>query len=133
MTASIEAPVLNAVVIVTGTTDCDIPQELGKSRVGATSNCIAIGCRHAAEGNTTIHLSTIGEIDPGIKPVFVGRIPTPNHKIQVLSILWEVLLELPTPTDETEIRIWLNHHIEPDDVRIGIGGLIASAPNPPQE
>jgi hypothetical protein len=120
MIASTEVSVLNGIFIVTSMIDCDIPDELGKSGVDATSNCIAIRCLHTDEGTTTIYLAPVAEIDPGTKPTFVGQIPTPNRKIQVWSVLWEVLLELPTSSDNTTVHVWLNHPTFADEVKIGV-------------
>jgi hypothetical protein len=120
MIASIEVAVLYSIFIVTGTTDCDIPDVSGKMRVAATSDCITIGCQPDSEGNTVIQLAPVGEIDPGTKPTFVGRIRTPNRKIQAWSALWELLLEIPTVGDETTVYVWLNHPTFADEVKIGI-------------
>jgi hypothetical protein len=117
---SIVLPVEHSIIAVSSTSECDIPDDPDESNIAATKNCIVIVCRPASEGDTAIHLATREEVDPRTKAAFVGRILTPNRKIRVWSVRWDALLELSTDADETEVHVWLNHPVEPDEVRIGV-------------
>ncbi len=85
-----------------------------------TDTCILVGCLMDADGETEFTLGDMHEVDPGRPPVFQGKLETPTHKVSLESVDGRTVLEMSVPRLETAIRIWTNHHSEPDKVIVGV-------------
>jgi hypothetical protein len=119
-TAKVAPP--NSVVLVTGRDDGGgIPLTMATSVVAATESCIAVGCLSEADGQSQLVLGPWREIAEGDEPAFVGLLKTPDRKVEVRSVEGETLLAIQVPTEETVVRIWVNHALEPDRILIGVG------------
>lgn len=72
------------------------------------------------DGETEIVLGSYGSVDTDKELVFEGLLQTPNRKLVVRTVRGVTLLELPVPTTETKVMIWVNDSSEPDRIAVGV-------------
>jgi hypothetical protein len=97
-----------------------IPKPIGEGIVASTDSCIAVGCTPDMDGETETVLGTMAEVIPGLHLLFEGFLNTPTRRLIFQTSHNETLIEMPTPNQNTRIRVWANHEIQPDKVTIGI-------------
>ena|SRR5438067_2075058 len=109
----------NSLVLLADASGGQIPGSMERSLITSTGSCIAIGCLSETDGETEFTLGVAQEVDPGDRPAFHGNLNTPARKVVVRTVLGQTILEMPVPSDRTDIRIWVNDPMEPDRVIIG--------------
>ena len=62
----------------------------------------------------------VSEVDPGARPVFWGRLKTPNRKVALQTVTGQAILETSVAQQETTVRVWTNDASEPDQIIVGI-------------
>jgi hypothetical protein len=79
--------------------------------VAANETCISVGTYPSDDGDTEICLtdSASGEQVAGLEQIFTGRLPSPNHRIDVASAENEVLLSKTISTNDASVSVWVNH------------------------
>ncbi len=120
MTTSIRVAPPNSVVLVEDSSGGEIPDSMKQSLIAATDSCIAVGCMAEDDGETEIVLGSYGSVDADKELVFEGLLQTPNRKLVVRTVRGVTLLELPVPTTETKVVIWVNDSSEPDRIAVGV-------------
>jgi hypothetical protein len=110
----------NSLVLVLDPSGGTIPASLNGELIAATDSCLAIGCRAEDDGETEFILGNSDSIGRGERPAFEGTLKTPSRKIAVRSVLGTMILEMPVPSGETMVRVWVNDPQEPDCITIGI-------------
>lgn len=121
MTSTKLSPPNSMVLIADRRGEIDVPDAMPRSRIAATSSCIAIGCKAEMDGETEITMGAALEIDPGDRPVFDGILATPSRAVAVWTVEWNSILDAPVPTLQTRVRVWSNHPREPDKLIVGLG------------
>jgi hypothetical protein len=111
----------NSLILIEDSGGGEIPASMGGSLVASTDTCIAVGCRSDIHGDTQFTLGETHDVDPGGYPTFRGMLKTPNRRIALMSVIGQVILEVPVPQQHTIVRVWVNDPSEPDHVIVGIG------------
>jgi hypothetical protein len=88
--------------------------------IRSNSTCVAISCLTFMDGETEVTLGAAKEVDPGWAAAF-DDVVTARGSIVISTSERETLLELPVATDQTRVKVWINHEDEPDKVIVGIG------------
>ncbi|MDB6013971.1 MAG: hypothetical protein JWL65_6221 [Gammaproteobacteria bacterium] len=86
----------------------------------ATNSCVAVGCLSEVDGETEFVLGVSSEVNPGEPPTFEGKLGTPSRRLEISSVLGDLILVTTVPQYETLVRIWVNDPKEPDRVIVGI-------------
>jgi hypothetical protein len=120
MTTSMRIAPPNSVVLIEDSGGGEIPASMNQSLIAATDSCIAIGCRAEDDADTEITLGPCDKVDTGERPAFEGALQTPNRKLVARTVYGVTLLEMPVPTTETRLRVWVNDPSEPDRIAVGI-------------
>ena len=110
----------NSILLIEDPGGGEIPVWVAGKLIASSGSCIAVGCRSETDGETEVLIGRAGDVDPGLLPAFDGTLPTPSRGLAVRSVLGDTVLEVPVRGDETRIRVWVNHSVEPDRVIIGI-------------
>ena len=110
----------NSTVLVEDSSGGEIPASMNQSLITATDSCMAVGCMAEDDGETEITLGNCSSVDTGKQPQFEGLLRTPNRKLAVRTVHGVTLLEMPVPTTETRLRVWVNDPSEPDRIAVGV-------------
>jgi hypothetical protein len=86
----------------------------------ATETCILCLCQVDIDGDTDITFGSGTEVWENAAPIFDGVLKTPGRRIALETVEGDTILEMPTATTETHVRIWTNRRLCPDRVRIGV-------------
>lgn len=121
MKQSIQYNLPHGLVFISNSDGGEPPYPTRATQFRYTDTCISVSCMHGQEGETTITLGWSAEVDPGYAPVISGALKTAGGSVLVSTSEGEVLLETPTPTAETNVRIWVDHPLWPANIHIGIG------------
>ena len=73
------------------------------------------------DGPTEVTLDAATNVDPGNAPVFDGSLETPSRTVVASTVDRKPLLRVSVPGNQTRVRIWTNHPMEPDKVVVGVG------------
>jgi hypothetical protein len=73
------------------------------------------------DGETEVTVGTAEEVSPGGSPAFDADLETPHRAVVVWTVEDERILEVPVPSTQTRVRVWVNHSVEPDKVIVGLG------------
>jgi len=110
----------NALRIVCGTADFELPPSLGNNLISATSTCIAIGCRPDCDAPTEFVIGALDDIAEAGPPAFTGTLRTSERIVSILNVHGECILSQPTVGGLVEVSIWADDEREPDRIVIGI-------------
>jgi len=113
----------NSMIAIMDRTDPKIPLRMGGRPVAWTASCIVIGTRSEMDGATKIVLTDEIEDDnltSEMLPVFQGKLETPSCKLDVCTILNKVLLEIPTTSISTMVKVFTNREREPTFVIVSV-------------
>jgi hypothetical protein len=116
---SVRVAVPNGVIFITDSRGGTPPVPVRGAMVLSTPSCVAVGCMIDCEGLTDIRV-TDGEPQFSSLPLFQGSLETPSRAIVIWAVGGEKLLEVDVAREVTQLRIWVNHPTEPDEVVIGI-------------
>jgi len=114
----------NSLILVSDSRDAEMPPSMLGGLIAATSSCIAIGtlCEH--DGETLISLGDEDSaVTDGQSLVFDGVLDTPNRTVTVWSVLGDPILSIDVTAEKTQVRVWANHHSEPDAIRIHVSAI----------
>jgi hypothetical protein len=98
----------------------DTPECSPPAPYWATPSCIAVGCLMYQDGDTEVSLGPTREVNPGGRPIFDGRLETPNRKVNVETAEGKLVLQADVQSESTRVRIWTNALQEPDRIIIGL-------------
>lgn len=98
----------------------DVPPNISGRLIVSSLSCIAIGCRSEIDGETRFLLGRPEEVDPGKPPVFRGSLITPSQKVVLRTVLGNTLLEILSNGEMSNVQVWANDSIEPDEISIGV-------------
>jgi hypothetical protein len=116
---SVRVAVPNGVIFITDSRGGTPPTPVRGAMVLSTPSCVAVGCMIDSEGLTDIRVAD-GEPRSSGLPLFQGSLETPSRAIVVWAVGGEKLLEADVANVVTQLRIWVNHPTEPDEVVIGV-------------
>ena len=116
---SVRIAVPNGVIFITDSRGGTPPVPVRGAMVLSTPACVAVGCMIDCEGLTDIRVT---DEDPQFSslPLFQGSSETPSRAIVVWAVGGEKLLEADVARVVTQLRIWVNHPTEPDEIVIGV-------------
>lgn len=109
----------NAVALIVDFGGGDIPKSMAGALVSTTPSCIAVGCRSDIDGETSFVLSDLELVNQSQQPVFSGVLETLSRRLTLRTVSGEIFLETPVPRFLTEINMWANDPVEPDQIIIG--------------
>lgn len=107
----------NSVVLVMDPRTGDVPETMGGQLVASTPSCVAIGCLAEKDGQTSLHLGDY-EVTPAHALIFDGLIETPSRLLAVCNVRREPYLSMAVAEERTQVRIWVNDDVEPDDIGV---------------
>jgi hypothetical protein len=90
------------------------------ARIISTESSIVVFCLMEQDGDTTITIGPVHEVDPGERPAFDGILETPSWTVVVLTVELETLLRADVSGFQTHVKIWTNRVVEPDEIVIGL-------------
>ena len=99
----------------------EIPKKLGPSRIAATSSSVVVGTRRAADGETSIAVSSGGVVSPD-QPALDVTIDALTQRVNLFSVLHEALCEVRVSSGRVRVRVWTNHPSEPEHIIVVLGG-----------
>jgi hypothetical protein len=104
---------------VLDTDGAETPDSLNEnSCVTATPSCLVVRTFAAVDGPTSLTLGDEVPAGSGKSLAFSGVVQTPNKSLEVCTVLFDVILSCELLEAETEIQIWTNHSIRPDEIDI---------------
>ena len=109
----------NSMILVMDPTLGKVPTSFDAESVATTSTCVAIGTLMELDGDTSIHLSSVGEVvelPAGLSQTWSGPIEA-GDKLAVLDVHRRGILET-NATGLIIVQIWTNDRSEPDDIWI---------------
>jgi hypothetical protein len=113
----------NSLLLVKDRDSVDIPATMHSRLTSATSSCVAVGTRSAAEGPVRIALIAGDVINqPGL-PAFVaweGTLETPSEELVLESVLGETYDSLAVG-ERAPVRVRVNDMTEPDEIWVVVG------------
>jgi hypothetical protein len=100
--------------------DIPEPESMDSRRFVTTPSCVAIGTLMQADGETTVTLTDEGcpETGDDLRLAFSGAVLTPQMRIDVCTVLLDVLISLDVMNATSNVEIWTNHATEPDRICI---------------
>lgn len=103
---------------VAGRREVTPPIDLDYGRISAAVDCVTVPSRYANDGDTTVIVGPLSELNQMSAPDHDGILETP-HRLLMLSDALSDIADIPVGGVRTRIRIWVNHPTEPDHVVIG--------------
>ncbi|MBW9214980.1 hypothetical protein KV102_09005 [Mumia sp. zg.B53] len=116
MSQVVQISVPNSLILVLDPDTGELPDSLGGGSVVASPTGIAIGTLSEFDGETAVHLASALEL-PSERDLALrwnGALST-SGRIGVLNVYNEVLMEA-TASQQTEVAIWTNDPVEPDEI-----------------
>lgn len=107
---------------IAGLRDVDVPAGVSGAAFATNRQCINVGCRMWHDAEIEITLGLHGTVERSGQPRLDWSIATPDRQVLLFDANHPELMSLPVKTGNTRIRIWTNHHIEPDKVIVVAGG-----------
>lgn len=89
--------------------------------IWSTRSCIIIGSLCEMDGETELIASTSASDAPSIPPTFEGMLDTPSGVVVISTSEQEVLLRCGVKTHFTRVRVWTDHPVEPDHIKVVFG------------
>lgn len=114
----IEVAPPNALIIIHGYSDPEIPQSMGQGAMSATGSCVAVGVQHPADGTTVLRMGVDLPNPPPIERAILLYIDLDHVRIE--SVTGDIYLKHPVDMTEMVIRIFTNHESEPDEVHVDL-------------
>jgi hypothetical protein len=111
----------NAILFIMGADTNDIPEIERGASVWSTPTCIAVGCQPDVDGETSVTLASVDQINMADEPVFDGELATPTRLIAVDVVPGKKILQENVSAARIRLRIWTNHPTAPDRVTIVFG------------
>lgn len=106
---------------IAGSLDVDIPIEYGADGIFGSNECLVVTCLYWNDGDTKITLGALDEISPQSMPLrFDGILQTPLRRVVLFDVNIPEILSADVQSMHTRVRIWTNHHSQPDEVVIGL-------------
>lgn len=103
---------------VAGRREVTPPIDFDYGRIAATRDCITVPSLYANDGDTTVVVGPLSELNQTLAPDHNGLLDTP-HRLLMLSDALTDIADIPVGSKRTRIHIWVNHPTEPDQVVIG--------------
>jgi len=100
----------------------EIPLSMEKKGIIASPLCVNIPAMYWNDGDTSVTLGHFDEVAQARQPDFDGLIATPERELVIFDAEMPEIMKTSVPTQETRVRIWMNHPTEPNDVVIAFGG-----------
>lgn len=119
MAQTIRVAPMNSIVFVEDQGGGEGPEPVWGASILATDSCISVACFPEVDGETTIVLGRVEEVDPGREPDFVGAIRTGKRNLVITMVDGTVILQSIVPTTSTTVHVWRSHPIWPEEVVIG--------------
>lgn len=110
---------MNSIVFVEDQGGGEGPEPVWGASILATDSCISVACFPEVDGETTIVLGRVDEVDTGRKADFVGSIRTGKRNLVITMVDGTVILQSIVPRTTTTIHIWRSHPRWPEEVVIG--------------
>jgi hypothetical protein len=109
----------NSIIFVMDRRNKDTPI-LTEGLIVANPSCVVIGTYPEPDGETTIILTDEATRDVGAPDslAFTGSIRVPSRDLSVSTAYHDVLLSMPTSSEEVRLRVWVNHPECPDRIII---------------
>jgi len=103
---------------VAGRREVTPPIDFDYGRIAATRDCITVPSLYSNDGDTTVVVGPLSELNQTLAPDHDGLLDTP-HRLLMLSDALIDIADIPVSSTRTHIRIWVNHPTQPDHVVIG--------------
>lgn len=110
----------NSLILIVGGEKYEVPSSMKGAAIAKTNSCIAVGSLSEIDGQTSIVLKKISELELEFAPSFTDFIDTPSRLVEVKTILGKTLLQMPVKDTKTKIIIWTNDKFEPDEIIVGV-------------
>ena len=96
-------------------------QGVEKIEIISNGKSLSVPCAYWEEAETELIVGSPEEVEGPQAPQFDTVIPTPSRSIIFHDALLAELLDYPTQTAETRIRIWTDGSILPERVVVAVG------------
>ncbi|MEX0954664.1 MAG: hypothetical protein WDZ83_05570 [Rhizobiaceae bacterium] len=106
-------------IYLTGLEDVDIPLNVDGKGIGATRDCLNIGCLYWNDGDTTVTMGPVDEVALPEEAAFDGTLNTPEGTLLLFDANMPEIMSAAVGSKETRVRVWTNHRTEPDHIVIG--------------
>ena len=120
MTHWIEIAPPHSLVLVVGSKNAQIPETFGGGLIAVTSTCIAIGCKAEDDGPSRLALESSDTALSNGQPAFAGRLDTPEGVVAIETVFGERIAEHPVGGLTSQILVWVNDDVEPDEILIAV-------------
>ncbi len=119
-TTKIAPPNSQVVIVDPNGKKVEVPDYRESVPFAATSSCILFYCFPEVDGETEIILGKASEVDPGYVPVFDGHLLTASKILAIETVQGDAILQTPTASARTKLRIWSNAIKWPTKIIVGI-------------
>jgi len=119
VTGSVKIAPPNSLLFISDPDGGEPPYPVRGAQILATGSCVSIACYPSIDGETSVTLGPINEVDPGNAPAFDGALKTPNRSIAISTVDRKTILEEKVLNTITRVRAWVNSPSMPDRVIVG--------------
>lgn len=110
------APTYNS-FYVDGDGKAEPPLEFVFNGIAATGECITIPTVYYGDGNTTVIVGHVSDLDNSAAPNYAGILATPQRQLVIAETLSDIAT-INVDSTTSHIRVWMNDTSEPDHIVI---------------